>query len=78
MDTHIQELLYAIGSIVATVGIIYGMMRNMLKDIEERTNKRFDAVDKQLEQIRQNHLEHLTTLHAVPVNNQQQFERTSD
>ena len=76
MEGHTQDIIYAIGSIVITVSTIIGAMWKLLDAMEKRMNKRFDVMQEQLNQINQNHIDHLTNLHALPAHREETTART--
>ena len=63
METHLQDILYAIGTIVPLMAFIWQINKSQM----DKLDKRFDAIEARLARIEQNHLEHLMTLHAIPV-----------
>ena len=80
MEAHIADLLHSAGTIIAIIGFMWKMRRDISTEIdtklnafESRLNQRFDAIDarfdrleERMARIEQNHLDHITTLHAVP------------
>ncbi len=66
MDAHIQEIAYAIGTILPIIIFVWQMNKSKFDKLEDSINKRFDAIEARLDRIEQNHIQHLMQLHAVP------------
>ena len=103
MESHFQEVLYAIGTMLPIMVFIWQMNKSQMDKIdrrfelmeerfdrrfeaidrrfelmEERFDKRFDKLDERLARIEQNHIDHMTALHAVPARPPQPLEQASD
>ena len=73
MENHLQEVLYAIGTILPIIAFMWKMRKDISNEIdnkidalERRIDKRFDAIDERLARIEQNHIDHLMQLHVIP------------
>lgn len=71
MEGHFQDILYALGTVFA----VWGVIQKSMKDMKERIDKRFDAIEERLARVEQNHIDHLTTLH---VNHPVSFQEKGD
>ena len=80
MENHLQEVLYAIGTILPIIAFMWKMRKDISNEIDNKIDalerridkrfdaidKRFDAIDERLARIEQNHIDHLMQLHVIP------------
>ena len=62
MDAHFADFLHSAGTIIAIIGFMWQINKSQM----EKIDKRFDRLEERMARIEQNHLDHITTLHAVP------------
>ena len=78
MESHFQDILYAIATIIPIMIFVRQTIRQTIKseikNLEkamdkrfEQMEKRFDRIEERLTRIEQNHLDHMTALHALPI-----------
>ena len=74
MEGHTQDIIYAIVTILPIIAFVWQINKSQ----SEKIDKRFDKIEDRLEQINQNHIEHLMSLHALPAHRQEVVDKASD
>lgn len=91
MGSHTQDILYAIATILPIIAFIWQINKSQMEKIDKRfaemetrfekrfeqIEKRFDKIEERLTRIEQNHLDHMTALHSLPVIPQTPIEITN-
>lgn len=81
MEGHTQDIIYTIITILPIIAFVWQINESKDRKLEKRfdaMDKRFDTIQEQLNQINQNHIEHLMTLHALPAHRQKVADKASD